>query len=133
MGYKAAVKVWANTPEKAKEALCMLQSKGYDATGLERLTLDSAGWQEVGFFGHSNGAVGFTKARNYFTERPFSLLIVKEPELERPPIGLAPAYIWKAQRVGDIFAAMVRYNEAGKVIPSAWINELAELQQKEGV
>lgn len=133
MGHKEAVKVWASTPEKAKEALDALQRKGYDAEGFERFTVDSVGWSEVGFFGNVNGSTGFTESKDYFTERPYALLRDTKPELERPPVGLAPAYIWKSLRVKDILAAMVRYHGAGKTIPDSWISELSELQQNGGV
>ena len=127
------VKIWTVGPFAAKEALDWFKSVGYYVGGLERFCQPRMDGNEVAFFGYDTGLVGFTESKSYFDNSSYTLLFSPKTELERPPIGLAPTYIWKALRVKDILAAMVRYHEAGKVIPDAWIAELRELQPKEGV
>lgn len=45
----------------------------------------------------------------------------------KPPLGLEPRRIHDYQRVKDIVAAMNRYIEADKVIPTEWVEELWDL------
>lgn len=45
----------------------------------------------------------------------------------RPPIGIAPFYIWQEQRKSDIEAAILRYVVAEKEVPKGWIAELQTL------
>jgi hypothetical protein len=40
---------------------------------------------------------------------------------------LTPKWVWEEQRAAEIVAAMRRYVEAGKRIPRAWLDELAEV------
>lgn len=44
-----------------------------------------------------------------------------------PPIGLIPKFVRDRERALEVLAAMNRYVEAGKKIPSAWLLELTEL------
>jgi len=56
---------------------------------------------------------------------------VKKASVEdviKPPVGLTPKMIWRQRRRQDIVDAMKRYADVGKVIPSEWIQQLADLQ-----
>ena len=46
---------------------------------------------------------------------------------EKPPLGLKPRRVHDYQRVKDIVAAMNRYIEVDKVIPTEWAEELWDL------
>ena len=52
---------------------------------------------------------------------------VVRAQVEKPPLGLTPRYMWISERKSDIIRAMDRYSSAGKVIPREWIEELANL------
>ena len=57
-------------------------------------------------------------------------LPLKEPECDKPPLGLTPRDIaeklFNDSRIKDIIEAMHRYYEADKAIPEAWKFELKE-------
>jgi hypothetical protein len=44
-----------------------------------------------------------------------------------PPIGLTPKFIRDQERAEEILAAMARFVQAGKKIPKAWFDELAQI------
>jgi hypothetical protein len=48
-----------------------------------------------------------------------------------PPIGIMPNWAWREKvrrdRAVDLFAAMARYQTAGKAIPKQWFDELGEI------
>lgn len=56
-----------------------------------------------------------------------------------PPLGIMPANIWREkcnrERLSALLAAMARFTEAEKPVPSEWIQEVWELtlgsQEKE--
>jgi hypothetical protein len=54
-------------------------------------------------------------------------------ENSKPPIGLRPASIWKAEtyrlRGVEIAQAVQRYAEAGASIPDEWLRELAVINK----
>lgn len=50
----------------------------------------------------------------------------------KPPIGIMPRYIWIAQRVEDLKAAIQRYTNAGQEVPAAWQHELDALMTSFG-
>lgn len=45
---------------------------------------------------------------------------------QKPVLGIAPVYVWRWKRIDELLAAMTRYREAGKDIPTEWVNELTE-------
>jgi phage gp29-like protein len=45
----------------------------------------------------------------------------------KPPLGLKPFYVHRAERLSDIAHAMSRYVDAGMKIPDAWIAEFQTL------
>jgi hypothetical protein len=45
-------------------------------------------------------------------------------QINKPPLGLLPQWLWVAQRCNDINMAIDRYEKAGKEIPKEWIEEL---------
>lgn len=47
-----------------------------------------------------------------------------EKKIAKPPIGLMPKFIWESRRVFDIMAAILRYENAGELVPEAWWQEL---------
>ncbi|MFP3637802.1 hypothetical protein [Paraburkholderia sp. SIMBA_054] len=49
--------------------------------------------------------------------------------LKAPPLGLRPRYIASEERAIEIVAACKRYDDAGKTIPSEWVEELTELNE----
>jgi hypothetical protein len=51
-------------------------------------------------------------------------------EIERPPLGLTPRWIWDEHRMKEIKKAMKRYTIKGKRIPQEWTNEYNELTQR---
>lgn len=46
------------------------------------------------------------------------------------PIGVVPQDIWLKQRKQEILDAIIRYTEAGVVIPAEWAKELKELEMR---
>lgn len=52
--------------------------------------------------------------------------------MKKPPIGIIQRGVWidrvLKERVDNLLAAMKRYSDAGKMIPSGWINELGDHQ-----
>ncbi len=48
-------------------------------------------------------------------------------DMNKPPIGEVPIYIWKERRVQTIREAMRRYLAEDKIIPANWLNELTDL------
>jgi|TARA_R110000764_G_scaffold139988_1_gene228057 hypothetical protein len=51
----------------------------------------------------------------------------KADQVVKPPIGLMPKKIAQLKRMEDIFAAVVRYNEADVAVPAEWLVELNKL------
>ena len=51
----------------------------------------------------------------------------KADQVVKPPIGLMPKKIAQLKRMKDIFAAVVRYNEADVAVPAEWLVELNKL------
>jgi hypothetical protein len=45
----------------------------------------------------------------------------------KPPLGLKPKKLHNECRVNDIYSAIKRYHEAGRIVPSEWIDELTVL------
>lgn len=45
----------------------------------------------------------------------------------KPPRGVMPYAIWKAQRVADLRGAIERYLDSGWSVPDKWYEELEEL------
>ncbi|QIG62594.1 hypothetical protein [Sporosarcina phage Lietuvens] len=45
----------------------------------------------------------------------------------RPPVGVVPERIWKAERRRDLSAAIMRYLHADYPIPDGWIEEYNDL------
>lgn len=41
----------------------------------------------------------------------------------KPPLGLMPEFIWKEQRIDELYQAIMRYVNAGKAVPIEWITE----------
>ena len=58
-----------------------------------------------------------------------------EPALKiaeaRPPQGLKPRWIFKQERINDIYAAMRRYLDANMLVPRDWVVELLDLIEEE--
>lgn len=50
--------------------------------------------------------------------------------LKKPPLGLRPRFIWEEERLDEIDAAVKRYLEDGKEIPTEWVAEYSELKYK---
>jgi transposase len=48
-------------------------------------------------------------------------------QLEKPPLGLRPNFIWMEERLTEILEATNRYVEAKKDIPFEWIKEYIEI------
>lgn len=48
----------------------------------------------------------------------------------RPPLGLQPRHIWEMQRLEQIGAAIERYTDAQKQVPTEWFAEHEELRTK---
>lgn len=53
--------------------------------------------------------------------------VITEQLSARPPLGLKPEKIWKAQRAHEIHGAIGRYLQADKRVPSEWYDELKKL------
>lgn len=53
--------------------------------------------------------------------------VITEQSSSRPPLGLKPEKIWKAQRAHEIHDAIGRYLQADKRVPSEWYDELKKL------
>jgi hypothetical protein len=68
---------------------------------------------------------------NYETLLPVVKISMPKKLEEKPPLGLMPRNIHESQRIGEILEAMQRYNEAGKPIPAAWVEELRDLNQRQ--
>lgn len=49
------------------------------------------------------------------------------PEVEKPPLGIEPNYIWVERRKMDLKEAIKRYADAEMEIPSEWLEEYARL------
>ena len=52
--------------------------------------------------------------------RPMTLV----KHIEKPPIGLRPKIVHDQPRAVEILEAMLRYVEADKAVPQAWLDEL---------
>ena len=46
---------------------------------------------------------------------------------KKPPLGLMPRHVHDQNRAFNITAAIMRYGEARKHVPSEWFDELTEL------
>jgi hypothetical protein len=42
----------------------------------------------------------------------------------KPPVGIMPYKVWIDKRIATLHSALVRYNEAGMVVPPEWLTEL---------
>lgn len=55
--------------------------------------------------------------------------------IEQSPIGVIPQGVWRdgveRERITDLMGAIVRFKNAGKPVPMAWITELGELTTQE--
>ncbi|MGJ1352370.1 hypothetical protein ACR79P_08385 [Sphingobacterium spiritivorum] len=52
-------------------------------------------------------------------------------EVEKPPIGVVPDYIWKEQRIKELSAAIARFLESSYfIISESWIKEYNSLIQE---
>ncbi|MGJ1198858.1 hypothetical protein ACR777_05480 [Sphingobacterium spiritivorum] len=52
-------------------------------------------------------------------------------EVEKPPIGIVPDYIWKEQRIKELAAAITRFLESSYfIISESWIKEYNSLIQE---
>jgi len=49
------------------------------------------------------------------------------PRHEKPPLGIMPRRNHREQRLRDIDLAIVRYLEANRMLPAAWLRERDEL------
>jgi hypothetical protein len=128
------IKIATVKGKNTKLTLDWMQSEGYDVKSHRRFQTVKFGEDAfVSFYGYEDGSVGFSESESYFHNLNWFDATGSVVVPVKPPIGLSPTYIWKSLRVKDILAAMVRYHEAGKAIPATWIEELAELQPKEGV
>jgi hypothetical protein len=50
--------------------------------------------------------------------------------VQKPPLGIVPHFLWIEQRIDEIIKAMDRYREAKKEIPREWYIELAQLENE---
>lgn len=48
----------------------------------------------------------------------------------RPPLGLRPRFVHEEERMAEIYAAVVRYMDAGICVPTEWIAEYNELAKR---
>ncbi len=46
---------------------------------------------------------------------------------EKPPLGLAPRFIWERERILEILAAIKRYVDGQRTVPWEWQVELGDL------
>lgn len=53
-------------------------------------------------------------------------------QVEHPPLGITPRHIVEHQRSIEILEAMLRYKQANKDVPLAWLEELTEYLTKKG-
>lgn len=51
----------------------------------------------------------------------------KGEAMEKPPLGVKPAWAVQEERLGELSAAIVRYTEARQEIPVEWLEELKSL------
>ena len=51
-------------------------------------------------------------------------------QIEKPPLGLMPEFIWIEKRIYEIDAAIKRYSAAKKAIPINWIAEYGKLKSE---
>lgn len=49
-----------------------------------------------------------------------------DAEIVKPPLGIAPEWLWREQRVMSIKSAMERYTQSNTAIPKEWAEELAK-------
>jgi hypothetical protein len=49
--------------------------------------------------------------------------IFQSQQIEKPPLGLKPTFIWLEERLEEIEEAKIRYKDAGKELPAEWQNE----------
>lgn len=73
----------------------------------------------------------YTDGALFFIGKPVhpknpNAVITEQPSV-RPPLGLKPEKIWKAQRAHEIHDAIGRYLQADKRVPSEWYDELKKL------
>lgn len=97
-------KVWASLGEN-----CDFYYNGH------KLILDTTHWTKD---------VIMIEAKKQMKEWDKSIICKK---VVKPPLGLEPKYIWNARRIQNIIEATNRYTDAGKVIPTEWIDEYNEL------
>jgi hypothetical protein len=55
----------------------------------------------------------------------------KNDSVKKPSIGLRPKWVVDDARKTEILAAIIRYEEAGKEIPTEWTTELRDLERIE--
>lgn len=49
---------------------------------------------------------------------------------KKPPLGLMPRKLWDEKRANEIKAAINRYTKAGLEIPTAWVEEYFEIEER---
>lgn len=49
---------------------------------------------------------------------------------KKPPLGLMPRKLWDEKRANEIKAAINRYAKAGLEIPTAWVEEYFEIEER---
>lgn len=47
--------------------------------------------------------------------------------MEKPPLGVKPAWAVNEERLRDVCAAVVRYKDANEEVPKEWLEELESL------
>ena len=51
--------------------------------------------------------------------------------MEKPPLGIKPRWLHRAERIADIVDALWRYSIDGKPIPAEWVFELNDILKEE--
>jgi hypothetical protein len=59
----------------------------------------------------------------YLPPRP----AIEPPHYPKPPLGLMPRWRWLELRREELKQAILRYMDAGRVIPAEWLNEYSQL------
>lgn len=100
------------------------------SVGEEFLILDQ--WVPIHTDGWSKGLPIISVDSGYYVAESMIELAEEKPSNEeRPPLGLKPRNVHNQQRIQEIVAAIGRYTDANKPIPSEWIEEYNDLVNKE--
>ena len=118
---------------KTKEMIEYLQGFDEDSEAIEIAASPKMRKRYVGWLGAITDAgkpvIVFTvEEEKEFTEE--EIAAEEQENGKKPPLGLMPRKLWDEKRANEIKAAINRYTKAGLEIPTAWVEEYFEIEER---